>query len=71
MTLQDVLKGGLDVCLAVAVIALWTRLNVITDRFIERFDKGDAERKAIAEQLGLTTQDLRTAIESAKKHKDL
>jgi len=70
MTLQDILKLGTDGILAVGVWALWMRLTTVEDRLFKLLEDGQAERAAIAHQVGLTTQDLRAAADAARARSD-
>ena len=56
--LDFLVNGGATAFLIYLVIRLMTRIDIITDRIIERQEQGAAERKVLAGQLGLQTSDL-------------
>jgi len=59
-TLQLVAQGGSTVILLVVLWFLWQEYRTQAAYIRERLDQSDAERKVLAQQLGLTTQELRT-----------
>lgn len=61
MTPKDVLDAGLTGVLAAGVWLLWVRLNTVTDRLFTLLEQGAAERQAIANSVGMTSQDLSAA----------
>lgn len=63
-TLQLVAQGGSTVILLVVLWFLWQEYRTQAAYIRERLDQSDAERKVLAQQLGLTTQDLR--VQAAK-----
>ena len=71
LTLKDVLSTGTSGILAAGVWLLWVRLNTITDRLFTYLERGANERAAIAESLGMSTQDLSAAAEAIKQRHNL
>lgn len=68
-TLQLVAQGGSTVILLVVLWFLWQEYRTQAAYIRERLDQSDAERKVLAQQLGLTTQDLRVQA-AAVRSKD-
>lgn len=62
--IQLVAQGGSTVILLVVLWFLWQEYKTQAAYIRERLDQSDAERKVMAHELGLTTQDLR--VQSAK-----
>jgi hypothetical protein len=56
--LQLVAQGGSTVILLVVLWFLWGEYKTQSAYIRDRLDKSDAERKVLAQELGLTTQQL-------------
>lgn len=67
LTLKDILDLGTNGLLVVFLWLLWQRLNYVTDFLIKDRIEAQAERRAIARQAGLTTQDLRQEAKSIRQ----
>jgi hypothetical protein len=58
LTLKDLIDLGMSAILLVFCWLLWNRLNYVTDFLIKDRIEAQAERRVIAKNAGLTTQDL-------------
>lgn len=59
-TLQLVAQGGSTVILLVVLWFLWQEYKTQAAYIRERLDQSDAERKAITDRIGMSTQELKT-----------
>lgn len=66
-TLKDFLDLGSNGMLTFFLYQLWTRLNKVTDVLIENAKQSAAERAVIAQQRGLTAEELLAHADTMRK----
>lgn len=70
LTLKDVLDLGAQGIMAVAVVALWLRLNKVTDRWLDEKEQESAEREVLARLAGWTKQDLSAEAQRVRERRE-
>lgn len=70
LTLKDIVDIGSNGFLIYLVLRLLARIDAVTDRLLDNAEQASAERKVIARQNGLSTQDLTVEAQKVRQRQN-